>query len=877
MPEVTVQDLIRKTASGLGVPPELALAVAEQESSFNPTAIGPEITTKTGKTRAVGTFQLLPDTAKGLGIDPSDPTQNIVGGVRYLRQLLDKHQGDLHKTLAEYGGVVNDTAYVPSVMGRLSKFQQVADPSAAPVVPAVTGRGAGAGPSGAPGVPSPVGGRTAGPGGGGGATMGATTSTFSGLDAAVRPFDPLQPEGRQNLAATAGAVALAATVPEAAIPAAGMRIVPWIARAIAGPLGAAVGGAAAEATEEALGTQPQTPGAVADAGLKQGAYELGGQVLLWPVRRLLKGFLGSSISRNAKSALDARMAGAVEERSRATAVARSQVEEGIAATKAMARAGVESTREGATLLTREARKSAAARLSQVELDNAALITAAREQYDNLLAQPPSIQGVAGTVRQVLEGPAKAALDKAGEHVATVAATGPDVAMKPIKDALTEITQKFRPDSIFAQTDAASQDAIGFVSGLSSVQRSAIAAQVGSQSADAAAIAKALNLPADHPLPGILGRVQAAPETISFADAHKLKMLLDEAVNWDRVAKKSLEKITKGLRNTLRQELGSYEPYNTATAAYQAVIPLYRRGVGKQVSRAAIDAPDQIAKVLKADRPADALALKQLLIDQSAAGGDPALGQEAWDSVRAAWTHQNLLSGGVDGLQDRVKHLLTERPEFAKITFGDLTGLRVLSHLDAIGEAYAQALGKADASKEATKVANKSAEEIVRDTTRAAVRDARAQSALDVEGARSQGRTALTNVTDAARAGVTAARQAKKDLAESSLRQGTIMGQGADILRAAFQGPQSVWGALSIMRLLKGPQSGDLLAYVAYSPRLTQAVTSILLGQAPDRVVSDTMREIMSVLSPSTPTPMASHAASQEAPVGQPQPVPAHAR
>jgi hypothetical protein len=123
MPD-TVQDLIRQAAAKHGVPPAFALAVAEQESGFNPTLTGPEITEGPAKgQRAIGTFQIIPSTGKMLDIDPNDPRQNIDGGVRYLRQLFDRHQGDMDSILKEYGGVVRNDTYVPGVLARVQKFQ----------------------------------------------------------------------------------------------------------------------------------------------------------------------------------------------------------------------------------------------------------------------------------------------------------------------------------------------------------------------------------------------------------------------------------------------------------------------------------------------------------------------------------------------------------------------------------------------------------------------------------------------------------------------------------------------------------------------------------------------------------------------------------
>lgn len=124
MPNEDIQNLIREEARRAGVPVELALAIAEQESGFNPAAVGPEFNFRGGKTRALGTFQLLPTTGEMLGVDPSDPHDNIRGGVKYISQLLTRHGGDQAKALKEYGGVVTNTTYVPQVLGRVQKFKQ---------------------------------------------------------------------------------------------------------------------------------------------------------------------------------------------------------------------------------------------------------------------------------------------------------------------------------------------------------------------------------------------------------------------------------------------------------------------------------------------------------------------------------------------------------------------------------------------------------------------------------------------------------------------------------------------------------------------------------------------------------------------------------
>lgn len=131
----TLQDIIREEATRLGVPPELALAIAEQESSFRPDVIGPEIMKGPAKgQRAMGLFQLIPETAKRMGVvDPMDPIQNIQGGLKYIRELLDQHQGDGAKVIATYGGVVDDTNYVPSVVAKIGQYSGGAPSSADPL------------------------------------------------------------------------------------------------------------------------------------------------------------------------------------------------------------------------------------------------------------------------------------------------------------------------------------------------------------------------------------------------------------------------------------------------------------------------------------------------------------------------------------------------------------------------------------------------------------------------------------------------------------------------------------------------------------------------------------------------------------------------
>ncbi len=105
--------------------PSLIEALVWQESRWHPGAVSP--------VGARGLAQLMPGTARQLGVDPHDPNANLEGGARYLRMQLDAFGGDLEKALAAYnagpgrvmraGGIppIRETRdYVAAILGRLS-------------------------------------------------------------------------------------------------------------------------------------------------------------------------------------------------------------------------------------------------------------------------------------------------------------------------------------------------------------------------------------------------------------------------------------------------------------------------------------------------------------------------------------------------------------------------------------------------------------------------------------------------------------------------------------------------------------------------------------------------------------------------------------
>lgn len=101
------RDAASEAATRYNIPGDLFLRLVGQESSYNPGAVSPK--------GAQGLAQLMPGTAAELGVDPTDPLQNLDGGARYLRQQYDRF-GDWGLALAAYNagpGAVQKYGGVP--------------------------------------------------------------------------------------------------------------------------------------------------------------------------------------------------------------------------------------------------------------------------------------------------------------------------------------------------------------------------------------------------------------------------------------------------------------------------------------------------------------------------------------------------------------------------------------------------------------------------------------------------------------------------------------------------------------------------------------------------------------------------------------------
>lgn len=120
---VSLDEIFNEAAKEYNVPVNLLKAIGKQESNFNPNAVS--------RCGAQGVMQLMPKTAAYLGVkDSFDPKENIMGGAKYISQLLDKYDGNASLALAAYNAGSNNVAkyggippfeetqnYVKKVMG----------------------------------------------------------------------------------------------------------------------------------------------------------------------------------------------------------------------------------------------------------------------------------------------------------------------------------------------------------------------------------------------------------------------------------------------------------------------------------------------------------------------------------------------------------------------------------------------------------------------------------------------------------------------------------------------------------------------------------------------------------------------------------------
>jgi Transglycosylase SLT domain len=132
-PRREVVAAIDDAAQRQGIASGLLTAVARTESGLDNRAVSPK--------GARGVMQLMPGTARALGVDPADTADNVHGGAAYLRQLLQRYDGDIVKALAAYNagpGAVDRHNGVPRIAETQDYVSKVLEHMADSVVPSAS-------------------------------------------------------------------------------------------------------------------------------------------------------------------------------------------------------------------------------------------------------------------------------------------------------------------------------------------------------------------------------------------------------------------------------------------------------------------------------------------------------------------------------------------------------------------------------------------------------------------------------------------------------------------------------------------------------------------------------------------------------------------
>jgi soluble lytic murein transglycosylase-like protein len=132
-PAQAYEGLIREAAALYKIDASLIRSIMQAESAFDPSAVS--------RAGAMGLMQLMPDMARAFGVvHPFDPRENIMGGARLLRELLDQHHGNVKLAVASYnagpaavatyGGVPpfrETQGYVKKVTGLIADARRAGD------------------------------------------------------------------------------------------------------------------------------------------------------------------------------------------------------------------------------------------------------------------------------------------------------------------------------------------------------------------------------------------------------------------------------------------------------------------------------------------------------------------------------------------------------------------------------------------------------------------------------------------------------------------------------------------------------------------------------------------------------------------------------
>ena len=856
-------DLIGAEATRQGVDPGLAQAVAQQENG----QYDPHARSSAG---AVGLMQLMPGTAKRWGVNPANPVENIRGGVSELKQLLDANGGNVRAALMRYNGSPtadpNVTgAYADQVLGRMQGTAQQSRPQMTfatvngqrvPVSPEEPKLATGYAATPPPATPiTPAVHET--PAGG----WNKMTASFGAQPPSSN--QTLSPETERILSGALGGVA-------------GGFIT-------GGPVGAAIGAGVGGGIAAVAQGHPEEAPATA---LTQAGYESVGQLAAWPIQFIGRRVIASTVATNAakylediRGALNSKLDGILAN----AKAAQRGTSEGVA--RANAAAG-EATRTAKSSVA-DAQALADQRAAEVAAQWPGSTPSPRPgappgepplapAHDAATPPPgPEAYGPTGVAAaNVIQGQGQHSLDLLGQQVKKAAASGPPVNIGPVKEALERMGASTRTS---VEQEAAAGGPANLNphggGGFSPDQTVKILQQLKDAGIEVAP---------SHPLPGALGRIQAHPDVVSFADAHILKKGLDDAVgNFEGVAKGQVKQITKGIRGQLRTAMTGHAPYDAATAAYQEAIPLIRKGYAPQIVKAVTDNPTAIARTIKPNEPLRLQMLHDVLtgagpLDPSVradlaagapaattppvGGGHGAPGQEAWNAVRASVVYERLIKPGIEKFDASWARF---HPDSQRLLAGDNDGALVIANLKQMSEAY-KASGLWEPGVDAAK-------------GRAA--DASATAARTSE----QGQIAMRGKardTGAVQAQVSAAR---KPTAEETAFQNSSLAAtpppaqtASDILHVGAMHGMNVFRARALGRLLlSGPKGADLIEWSSRSSLRTQAFVRAVTGQAPAMALANMARTAgitvedeppMAVSHPmATPPPAATQAMSSPPP------------
>ncbi len=718
-------------------------------------------------------------------------------------------------------------------------------------------------------------------------------------------FDPTTPEGRRNLAGTAGSIAgsMAATQaigllggPPGTVAATaanigrGALIARKVARVAAPIAGAAIAGGVENVVEGFLGTPDAPPapelfggpprldeddeprqgprqGLVAAAGeflragtdpffpggspaedFKQGAaeqsaYEIGGQVLSLAVKSLGKRAVGPFLTVVVTKALKA---------------SRKEIQETLKVTLRAAREQVLKARDAGV-----AANKVAARLLGTAKDKAS------RAAQRGVGGPPIFQGtqteVGEAVAGIHRGPGRTVRQELGEIVGQAAEAGPPVDITVLKQEAQDVfDEQIRGmiDSFGIGGGPADPKLVGIIDNMMSAgvpdeaQASFRAALVAAGVDPAIAQTTVANAadPFFNKSIALLKRFINSPDEVPFVDAHLLKRELGErSGDFTQVATQQVVQLTRKFRSGLSEVLDAASPeYREANQAFKAVRDILEAPAAKTLMTLAETAPQVLVKSLRQDAVLEARMWRDLMLVVAPQAGPQAgsRGRVTWDLLRSTWLKEKIIKGNADELTDR---LLKIPPDFAEVMFNDEAGRGYLQGVRQIADSYDTALAIARGASERTEAAG-------------------------LVVIRRAERNVSETVADLAKEVSEEIKTVEFEFATSSLFK--LSGRpiefvAADVVKMAFLGPMNVWGAVATMRLIRGPKGADLIRWAALAPRNTQLLVDALTGPAPGQAMGAILRlpTIGAYLQHPTEHDLARFAEEEDAVTGQLPPTP----